>query len=205
MIAIIDNSAGNLGAVRNMLSKNGIASTITDDLEIIEKASKLILPGVGAFDQGMKNLEKSGLLPVLNRRVLEHKVPILGICLGMQLFCRASEEGELPGLGWIDAEVVRFSFPEKEGKQPKIPHMGWNTINFKSHSRLFESYEELPRFYFVHSYHVICDSENTSVATAFHGYEVTVSVEKDNIFGVQFHPEKSHKYGIQLFRNFVEM
>jgi glutamine amidotransferase len=202
MIVVIDYGLGNLGSVRNMLKKIGAAGTISSDVSDIERAEKLILPGVGNFDQGMRNLEALGLLPVLENKVIEKKAPILGICLGMQLFGRKSEEGNSRGLGWIDAEVVRFKFDDKE-RHLKIPHMGWNLVDIRQRDPLFEEMYPEPRFYFVHSYHVVCRNEEEVLTQTFHGCEFVSSVKRENIYGVQFHPEKSHKFGMKLLDNFV--
>lgn len=202
MIVIIDYGLGNLGSIKNMLKKIGFDSEITSDLEKISSAEKLILPGVGSFDQGMKNLEERGLIEVLNRKVRDEKTPILGICLGMQLFTKSSEEGVLPGLGWIDAQTIRFDNSKASKKSP-IPHMGWEYVRIHKPSKLIEGYIENPKYYFVHSYFVACRNEadvllKTDYIQTFHaGFEV------GNILGVQFHPEKSHKFGMQLLTNFA--
>ncbi|MDP6543346.1 MAG: imidazole glycerol phosphate synthase subunit HisH [Phycisphaerae bacterium] len=206
MIAIVDYNMGNVGSIRNMLRKIGAESVITSDVDEISRASKLILPGVGAFDTGMTHIKQMGLLDVLNEMVLERKVPVLGICLGMQLITRRSAEGELPGLGWIQADTVRFDF-DHQTEDAKIPHMGWNVARPRHCDTLFKGLEdqEDTAFYFVHSYHVLCDDEADVLAAATHGYEFTCAIEKGNILATQFHPEKSHRYGMQLLKNFVEM
>jgi glutamine amidotransferase len=205
MIVIIDYGLGNLGSIANMLKKVRAEAKISSDPAEIEKADKLILPGVGAFDHGMQNLEEQGLIPLLNRRVLEEKTPTLGLCLGMQLFTGSSEEGARPGLGWIEGKTVRFRFdPNQSGL--KIPHMGWNFIQPKCDSPLWTDwYGEETRFYFVHSYHVECHDPNDILATTVHGYEFTSMVQRENIIGTQFHPEKSHKFGMNLMKNFAEL
>ena len=203
-IIIIDYGLGNLGSIKNMLKKIGSEAAISSSISDIEEAEKLILPGVGNFDQGMRNLEASGFLPVLEDRVIQKKTPILGICLGMQLFARKSEEGESTGLGWIDAEVVRFKFGDKE-RHLKIPHMGWNLVEIRQKNPLFEEMYPEPRFYFVHSYHLACRNEEEVLTQTFHGYKFVSSVKKENIYGVQFHPEKSHKFGMKLLDNFVRV
>lgn len=204
MLTIIDYKAGNVRSIQNMLKKIGYKSIISDKIEDIEKAEKLILPGVGSFDYGMVQLEKSCLIEMLNKKVLTDKTPILGICLGVQLMTKLSEEGSKNGLGWIDAQTVAF----EKSKLPdnyKIPHMGWNEIVYNKQSKLFQNLHETPpRFYFVHSYHLNANNENDVLATTNYGYEFTVGLEKENIVGVQFHPEKSHKFGMQVLRNFVE-
>lgn len=204
MITLINYNAGNIKSIQNMLKRIGAKSCISADAKEIEQAEKLILPGVGHFDYGMKNLHESGLIEVLNRKVLIDKVPLLGICLGAQLLGNRSEEGILSGLGWIDMEVVKFD----ENKLPenlKIPHMSWNEIKIKKQSNLLTGLSDESRFYFVHSYHMKCNNENDILANTFYGYEFTSAVEKDNIFGVQFHPEKSHTFGMRLLENFVNL
>ena len=204
MIVIIDYGLGNLGSMANMLKKIGAQAVVSADPVVIGNADKLILPGVGAFDGGMKNLESRGLVQVLNNRVLEDKVPILGVCLGMQLLSRKSEEGCLPGLGWLDAESIRFKF-EDVNSNLKIPHMGWNQLTVRQSHPLFYELEVMNRFYFVHSYHVICTDPRNILATTSYGVDFSSAVVKNNIMGVQFHPEKSHKFGLRLLKNFVEL
>jgi len=206
MIAIVDYNMGNVGSIRNMLRKIGAESVITSDIDEISRAAKLILPGVGAFDNGMTHIEQMGLLDVLNEMVLERGIPVLGICLGMQLITRRSAEGELPGLGWIEADTVRFEFDHRT-EDAKIPHMGWNVARPRHCDTLFKGLgnSEDAAFYFVHSYHVSCDDEADVLARATHGYEFACAIEKGNILATQFHPEKSHRYGMQLLKNFVEM
>jgi glutamine amidotransferase len=203
MIVIIDYGMGNLGSIANMLKKVGAAATISSDIDTIKQADKLVLPGVGAFDSGMKNLAERGLIEVLNDKVLQDKTIILGLCLGMQLFTKYSEEGRLAGLGWLDAETVRFKFDNLH-TDLKIPHMAWNTLKICQPHALFADADDNARFYFVHSYHVDCRDTRLILAETQYGYTFTSAVVKDNIVGVQFHPEKSHKFGSKLFRNFVE-
>lgn len=202
MITIVDYGVGNLGSIRNMLKKVGSESRITSFPSEISTANKLILPGVGAFDAGMRHLQNSGLIPALQERVKERGVPILGICLGMQLLTQRSEEGVLPGLGWVDAEAVRFKI--EEGASLKVPHMGWNVVNPHKPSLLLNGAHPEERFYFVHSYFVRCSNRADVLLTARHGNEFDAAFESDNIMGVQFHPEKSHKFGMRLLRNFAE-
>lgn len=204
MIAIIDYGMGNLGSIHNMLNRIGAPSVITSDPRTINSADKLILPGVGAFDHAMQSLGRLGLIPVLNECVLDRKVPIFGICLGMQILSRRSEEGNLPGLGWIDAETVRFSF-EEETPALRIPHMGWNTIEVKHPSPILDDRYEDSRFYFVHSYHVRCAEEANVLAVARYGIVFHAAVIRGNIMGTQFHPEKSHKFGLKILKNFSNM
>ncbi|MHA2602277.1 MAG: imidazole glycerol phosphate synthase subunit HisH [Candidatus Thorarchaeota archaeon SMTZ1-83] len=203
MITIVDYGMGNLGSIRNMLTRLGFEVEISSDIQEIENATKLILPGVGAFDNAMKNLEERGMIPVLNELVLNRRVPILGICLGMQLLSQRSEEGNMQGLGWIEAETIRFRF--NPGQNLRIPHMGWNTVTIQQDSCLFNDMYEEPRFYFVHSYHVKCVSEETTLARTHYGIDFTSAVSHDNIYGVQFHPEKSHKFGMKTLKNFAEL
>jgi glutamine amidotransferase len=204
MIALIDYGMGNIGSIFNMLRKIGAEVKITWESEVIHRASKLILPGVGAFDNGMKKLSDLGLIPVLEQEVLHRGKPIIGICLGMQLFSNSSEEGSLPGLGWIDADTVKFRFDESM-KNLKVPHMGWNTVAAKKESSLLPPGESELRFYFVHSYHLVCHDESDVLTTTHHGIEFASSIRRDNIIGVQFHPEKSHRFGLDFFTRFVEL
>ena len=202
MIVIIDYGMGNLGSIVNMFKKIGATATLSSNIQEINEAQQLILPGVGAFDKAMKNLDNLGLIPTLNKKVIEDKTPILGICLGMQLLSEKSEEGSLEGLGWIESETVRFEFSNNESL--KVPHMGWNTVTIKKDSCLFKEMYEEPRYYFVHSYYVKCRNSDNILTTTEYGLEFCSSVIKDNIMGVQFHPEKSHKFGMKLLKNFSE-
>ena len=202
MIAIIDYGLGNLRSILNMLKKIGCPAVITNSAGEIEQADKMILPGVGAFDVAMKNINKLGLLEILNHKVLEQKTPILGICLGMQLLANSSQEGALPGLGWVDAQVVRFNFPGEKDLKLKIPHMGWNEVEPTRPTHFFPEPEAEHRYYFVHSYYMACRDPNDSIGTTHHGLDFTSVVMKDNIVGFQFHPEKSHKFGIELLKRF---
>lgn len=203
MIVIIDYGIGNLASVLNMFKKIGVKDvTISKDPELINSASKLLLPGVGAFDAGVTNLENSGLIPLLNKKVLEEKIPILGICLGMQLLTKRSEEGQKQGLGWIDAETVKFNLDPS--LKLKVPHMGWNYINVIKENPLVNANEK-NRFYFVHSYYVKCFDEKQSIATSNFGADFTCMVNKNNIYGAQFHPEKSLKFGMKLLENFSKL
>lgn len=202
-IVIIDYGLGNLGSIQNMFKKIGFTAIITADPHVIAQAGKLILPGVGAFDAGMRNLEQSGLLPVLNKRVLQDRTPVLGLCLGMQLLTGCSEEGVLPGLGWIEAQTVRFRF-ENENARLRIPHMGWNTLQLCRPHPLFAGLEQDNRFYFVHSYHVVVRQASAALGMATYGFPFVAAVADGNIAGVQFHPEKSHRFGMRLFKNFAE-
>lgn len=204
MIAIIDYNMGNFASVQNMIKKNGRESIVTDHPDHILKATKLILPGVGHFARGMENLTNKKLIEVLNYKVLEEKTPILGICLGMQLLTNHSEEGNTEGLKWIDASIVKFNF-SNTAKQYKIPNMGWHHVMPKKQHALFNGYREVPKFYFVHSFYCKCASSENELATAHYGFEYCCAVEKENVYGTQFHPEKSHKYGMQLIHNFIKI
>jgi len=201
MITIVDYGMGNLGSIRNMLKKAGFDSIISSQKSVISDASKIILPGVGNFNKAMENIENLDLRGILNQKVLEEKVPILGICLGMQLLANQSEEGEMKGLGWIDAEIIKF---KKLDAKMRIPHMGWNVVNPLRPNLLFDSmHRDEISFYFVHSYYMKNRREEERLATSFYGIEFTCAVQKDNIYGTQFHPEKSHRFGLQLLRNFA--
>ena len=202
MITIIDYNTGNLGSIKNMLKRLGIASQITNDKGAIENAEKLILPGVGHFDYGMHQLHNSGLIPLLNKKVLEDKTPILGICLGVQLLTETSEEGTEKGLGWIKGKTIAFD-KNKLAANQKIPNMGWTDVENYQQSNLFEGMYDEPRFYFVHSFHLELEDKNDYLVTAKYGYDFAAGIEHKNILGVQFHPEKSHKYGMKLLENFA--
>ncbi len=202
MITIVDYTLGNLNSVANMIRHVGSQCRITNDPDEVVRAEKLLLPGVGAFDRGMEALHESGIAEALSVAVLERRVPILGICLGMQLMTKRSEEGRLPGLGWLDADVVKFRFPEGAGL--KIPHMGWNTLSIRHDNPLIRPADR-QRFYFVHSYHVVCSNQSDVLATCGYGYDFVAAFAHNNIFGAQFHPEKSHRFGMAVMRNFLEM
>jgi glutamine amidotransferase len=198
--AIVDYGLGNLGSIANMLKVIGEKVYITDDVQKICDADRLILPGVGAFDAGMINLHQKGLDKLICTEAKSGK-PILGICLGMQLLGRNSEEGKLPGLGLIPFDNIRFRIDETSGL--KVPHMGWDIVNFQKESPLLEGITGEQRYYFVHSYHAQCDSKENVLMTCDYGYEFTAAVVKNNIYGVQFHPEKSHDFGMRILDNFV--
>ena len=202
MITIIDYGAGNIKSIQNMLKKIGIKSVLTKETNEIENATKLILPGVGHFDYGMQQLQKSGLIKILNKKVLQDKTPLLGICLGAQMLGNQSEEGNEKGLGWIDMDVIKFSL---KNSSLKVPHMNWNELNIKKDSLLFKDMYENPRFYFVHSYYMKPNNEKDTICTANYGENFVAAVQKDNIFGVQFHPEKSHKFGMKILENFSKL
>ena len=203
-IVIVDYGMGNVGSIQNMLRHLGFTALISSRVEDIETAHRLIIAGVGAFDTAMTSLAELGLLPVLHRRALRDKVPVLGICLGMQIFTAKSQEGKLPGLGWFDAETVRFRFPET-GERLKVPHMGWNRVSLRKPSRLTTGLLEEPRFYFVHSFHCVCNDTSDELMTTAYGQPFASAIERENLFGVQFHPEKSHRFGMKLLENFARI
>jgi glutamine amidotransferase len=201
MITIIDYGIGNLGSVLNMLKKVGASAKITGEPEEIIKAEKLLLPGVGSFDTAMNRINESGLSEILNKLVLEQGIPILGICLGMQLLMNGSEEGQLAGFGWIKGNAYNF-----KGKIPsslKVPHMGWNDITLNDNNSLTKGFYGEIRFYFVHSYFVKVENPAHSIMKCNYGLEFDAAVHKNNIYGAQFHPEKSHRFGMQFLRNFA--
>jgi imidazole glycerol-phosphate synthase subunit HisH len=193
---------GNLGSIVNMIKRIGYRCEITSEKAKIDLAEKIILPGVGHFDRAMQNIVTLGLMDVITKKALNDKTPMLGICLGMHLMCKRSEEGRESGLELIDAEVKRFTFTE--GQKLRIPHMGWNNVRTQKDNPLFFSMYESPRFYFVHSYHVVCNNINDVLSTTPYGFDFHSSFSNGNIMGVQFHPEKSHKFGMLLLKNFIE-
>lgn len=202
MIAIVDYHAGNIGSIQNMLKKLGHNALITSDPDVISNADKIILPGVGAFDYGMRNLKRLNILPVLEDK--RHKnTPILGICLGAQLMCQSSEEGEEKGLGWIAGKVIRFKSIVAD-KKYLVPHMGWDNVKPVKDSKLFRNMLDNPRFYFVHSYYISCSDPEDRLIQNHYGSDFDSAFERQNLLGVQFHPEKSHKFGKQLLKNFIE-
>jgi len=202
-ITIIDYGMGNLRSVQKKFQRVGAEAIISSDLEELKKAKKLVLPGIGHFSNGVNNLKKSGIWEILNQRVLEDKIPILGICLGMQLMAKHSEEGNVDGLGWFDAEIVKFSIKDK--LKFKVPHMGWNSASVNKNSLLFKNVSEEFLYYFVHSYHINCNDEEDILTTTKYEYEFTSSIQKNNIYGTQFHPEKSHDWGELLYKNFANI
>jgi imidazole glycerol-phosphate synthase subunit HisH len=199
MIIILEYGIGNISSISNMLKKAGVPAIISNDPAAVEQAEKLVLPGVGHFDHCMNELRKAPFFDTLQKKVLEDKTPVLGVCVGHQMLFDGSEEGDAKGLGWIPGSVVKFK-PENMPAGYKIPHMAWTDVQPVTDAALFKGIEE-PRFYFVHSYYTVCSSEHVQ-ATAHYGNEFVASVKKDNIYGVQFHPEKSHKFGMEVYRNF---
>lgn len=200
MIAIIDYDMGNVGSIKNMLEHLSVDAIITGDHETILSADQIIIPGVGSFDQGMQNLIERGLDRIIKIFALELKKPVLGICLGMQLLGNSSEEGKYPGLGLIDFINVRF----KQTKEIplRIPHMGWNTVKLEKEDPLLKDIDHTYRFYFVHSYYAKCIHEENILMSTLYGHQFTSSVHHKNIYGVQFHPEKSHHFGMKILSNF---
>lgn len=201
MIAIIDYDVGNVGSIANMLRKAGADAVITADPEALERADKIVLAGVGAFDSGMRKLRERGFVELLDRKVRQGGTPLLGICLGMQFMGHGSEEGSEPGLGWLDATAVRFKLPP--GGALKVPHMGWNALDLAPGVGAEQGVSADARFYFVHSYHLVCNDEADVAARTTYGYPFVSAVRKGNIFGVQFHPEKSHRFGLALMERFA--
>lgn len=204
MIGIIDYGLGNVRAIANVYKNLGIPAFIVKDPESVKRADKIILPGVGAFDQAIHSLEKSGFRKRLDDIVLNQRIPILGICVGMQVLARSSEEGGSEGLGWIDAEVKRFDFSSSISPLC-VPHMGWNDIGSVRECALLHRLDRGARFYFLHSYFMDCRKSENVIAITEYGGAFACAVNTENIYGVQFHPEKSHGFGIQLLKNFAEM
>jgi glutamine amidotransferase len=201
MITIVDYGMGNLGSLLNMFKRIDVKAIIQSDPKKIRLAEKIVLPGVGAFDAAMHRIDTiPSMREVLDLKANEEKIPILGVCLGMQLFMDSSEEGELGGLGWIPGKATRF--PNNLGL--KIPHMGWNIAMSRKESKnpLTRDLEDEPRYYFVHSYRVIAKNRMHSIMQTFYGTEFDSALNKENIYGVQFHPEKSHRYGMTIIKNF---
>ena len=201
MITIVDYGMGNLGSIQNMLKRIGVPAEVTGEVATLERASKILLPGVGAFDSAMERINASGLRAVLDRKALQERVPIMGICLGMQLLTRSSEEGQLPGLGWIAAATRRF--PAAPGF--KVPHMGWNVVTAARDSPLTEGLPIESRYYFVHSYYVQADDARDSLLTTHYGVTFDAAISHGNLYGAQFHPEKSHKFGMRFLANFARI
>lgn len=206
MITIIDYGSGNLSAIYNTYKKCDIECEIVDSAASLKTAKKLILPGVGAFDHTMNLLRNSGMQDVLNELVIENRVPILGICVGMQVMAKSSDEGNQAGLGWIEAEVKRFDVSKLKSK-PHLPHMGWNSINFSDEGalELFKNVDSKREFYFLHSYYFDCIHAGNISATTQYGIEYASAVNLENVYGVQFHPEKSHSNGVAILKNFAEL
>jgi len=202
MITIIDYGLGNLRSVQKAIERLNYKAVISGTTDDIEKANKLILPGVGHFSQGIKNIKKYGLLEILNQKITQNKIPILGICLGMQLMTEYSEEGNCKGLGWINARTKKFNF---DNNNLKVPHMGWNTVIPKKENNVFKCITVKDTFYFVHSYYVLCENIEDILFKTNYGIEFHSAFQKDNVIGVQFHPEKSHSSGLKLLSEFIKM
>jgi glutamine amidotransferase len=204
MITIIDYGTSNLGSMSNMLRKAGHPSRIASSPADLEDATKIIVPGVGSFDTGMGKLIETGMVPVLNRKVMEEKIPTLGVCLGMHLMTRGSQEGTMAGLGWIKGRTVRFD----QSAQPdlRVPHMGWNEVRQAKPGILLTGMAEATRFYFAHSYYVQCDDlDDVLLQTHYGATDFTAALQHDNIMAGQFHPEKSHRFGMWFLKNFAEL
>jgi glutamine amidotransferase len=206
MITIINYGLGNVQAFVNLYKRLNLPVAVATTWEGLTGATKLILPGVGAFDHAMDSLDASGMRTAVNDLVIKQRVPILGVCVGMQMFAKGSAEGRLPGLGWIDGSVRRFD-PSKVQRPARLPHMGWNDVvpRGDAGARLFAGLERDARFYFLHSYYFDCASNDNVLATSEYGAEFSCAVGADNVYGVQFHPEKSHDYGVRLLKNFAEL
>lgn len=203
MITIVNYGMGNLGSVQNMFKRIGVESNITSELNEIAKATKILLPGVGSFDAAMTRINEGGFREILDKKALVEKVPVLGICLGMQLLTHSSEEGKEKGLGWIPAKTLAFKFDAAQ--KLKIPHMGWNIAYPAAKSKLTENFVDESRFYFVHSYHVKVENEKHSILKTNYGGVFDSGIEKENIYGAQFHPEKSHKFGMRFLESFAKI
>jgi glutamine amidotransferase len=201
MIVVVDYRTANLGSIVNMFKRIGTPVRVAEQPAQLDGASSVLLPGIGHFDTCARNLRNLGFADVLQGLVFEQRVPLLGICVGAQLLTRGSEEGTEPGLGWIDAQTRRF--PALEVADYKVPHMGWNLATPQQPHPLFAGFDALPRFYFVHSYYISCERQQDMLAATRHGVEFASAIGTANIAGVQFHPEKSHRFGMQLLRNFA--
>ena len=203
MIYIVDYGIGNLGSIENIILRTGGEVRISSNPTEIEKATKLILPGVGNFDYGMKKLKESGLNELIEQKALKEQIPTLGICLGAQMMCKSSEEGLEPGLGWFDANVKKFDF--LDNAQLRVPHMGWNFVKIKKDSLIAKDLAENSRFYFVHSYHMLPNVKEDLLFETSYGYNFASGLQRDNLYALQFHPEKSHSFGKQIFKNFINL
>lgn len=203
MIGIIDYGVGNIKAFSNIYKNFDMPHKIVKKVDDFKDVDKLILPGVGSFDHAMTSLQNSGMREKLDELVLEKKLPVIGICVGMQMLAKSSEEGVLQGLGWIDGIVKKFD--KSKIQNGPLPHMGWNTLNIKKSNKIFEKLEENPRYYFLHSYYFDCKNKDNVIATATYGEQFECVINHENIYGIQPHPEKSHHNGMQLLKNFGEL
>ena len=204
MITIVDYGLGNIKAFLNVYHRLNIKAKTATTAAELAGASKIILPGVGSFDDAMRRLTESGMRGALDDLALRQRLPVLGVCVGMQMLAHGSDEGQLPGLGWIGGRVKRFEPRPTAGALP-VPHMGWNDVRPVAASRLFDQLDEGARFYFLHSYYFVCEREEDRLAVASYGEDFACAAHAGNIFGVQFHPEKSHHFGSRLLQNFAEM
>jgi len=202
MIVIVNYGIGNLDSVSRAFAKCGEDAVITSESSMVDRAEGIVLPGVGSFAPAMQNLRDTGLLPVLNRKALEERVPVLGICLGFQMFSRFSEEGDAEGLGWLDAVTRRFRF-DGMVPAPKVPHLGWNDLQRVKDSPLIEGVTADAAFYFAHSYYVDCHEPDAVLTATGYGHDFVSSVACGNLYGLQFHPEKSHANGLRIVSNFI--
>lgn len=203
-VCIIDYGQGNLGSIHNMLQRLGEESLITRDATEISAATHLILPGVGAFDRGMKAIDECGLRQILDRQALERCIPVLGICLGAQLMMRGSEEGDIPGFGWFAGHARRFRFDPIHSPLP-VPNIGWRNVRTMRAHTLAQGLEDECRFYFVHSYHLVAENEIDVALMSSYGVEFVAGLQRDNLYSAQFHPEKSHRFGMAFLRNFLNV
>jgi glutamine amidotransferase len=204
VVRIVEYGQGNLGSIRNMLLRLGVDSLMTSDPDEIARATHLILPGVGSFDRGVRAIADRGLREILDRHALEIRTPILGICLGAQLMTEGSEEGDLPGFGWFKAQTRRFAFDSLPEPLP-TPNVGWRNVRASKDDTLVRGLEDECRFYFVHSYHMTAQDAEIVALTSSYGYEFAAGLQQGNLFSAQFHPEKSHRFGMQFFRNFLHV
>lgn len=204
MIAIIDYGSGNVSAISTILEKQKIPHVLTSNQDTLAQASKYILPGVGAFDPSIKTLRETGMVDLLTTEIIDHKKPVLGICVGMHLLADSSEEGQEPGLGWIPGRVKKIVISEQTAP-PHLPHMGWNSISIRQENQIFKNVNTETGFYFLHSYYFDAKSENDVVASVEYRGSLTCSIVRNNIYGMQFHPEKSHDNGKLLFKNFASL
>jgi glutamine amidotransferase len=202
-LVIVDYGTGNLNSVKKMMDRMKVDSIISSDPKDFINCQKIILPGIGHFGKAMSKLNEMNLLDTLHEAVLVKQIPILGICLGMQLMAKKSEEGNVEGLGWFDSEVIKFNVSNKI--KHKVPHIGWNKVSIKKNSLLMNNIPELSEFYFLHSFHLKINNQSDVLNETLYDFIYPSAIEKDNIFGVQYHPEKSHEAGLQLLKNFIEL